>query len=137
MCMSTLVTTAHRVIFNCLSSLGMCFHAAFLKGKEGLDIITLLFCMRTKFLPRKTQPAAKASYGQASSVSGNQQHEHWCHLHVAGWCKAEHGCTDLRSANKDLTSELQCLGPESLKMDRTKQQCFRNQPALQRIHPTG
>lgn len=57
MCMSTLVTTARRVIFNHLSSLGEYFHAAFLEGKEGLDIFTLPLCMRTKLPPRRERPS--------------------------------------------------------------------------------
>lgn len=64
-CMSTLVTTACRVIFNCLCPLEELFHSAFLKGKEGLGTTTVPHCIRTKRL--SAHPAsAKAAYGQAS-----------------------------------------------------------------------
>lgn len=48
MWMSPLVTAVHRVIFNLLSSLGELIHTAFLKGKDGLDIVLLSHHARTK-----------------------------------------------------------------------------------------
>lgn len=44
---------SHRVIFNCWYSLGELFHAAFLKGKEGLDTTALPHCARTQCLPAR------------------------------------------------------------------------------------
>lgn len=55
--MSPLVTAVHRVIFNLLSSLGELIHMAFLKGKDGLDIVLLSHHARAKCLPGGEMPS--------------------------------------------------------------------------------